>query len=187
MIINTNDYIKVYHNCFDKKILKNKTEEAISTTHWEPHFWSDTVTGEKSSRSKKELESHKGIRKHHKYFMDTLHGYIGQYMKDVNNRFLGGWAGYSQITYHRYKKGTDMAPHVDHIQSIFDGERKGIPILSVVGQLNENFSGGEFVIEDKSIKMKAGDVLIFPSNFLFSHRVNTITKGTRLSFISWVY
>jgi predicted 2-oxoglutarate/Fe(II)-dependent dioxygenase YbiX len=56
-----------------------------------------------------------------------------------------------------------------------------------VGQLNDSFEGGEFVVLDKTIKMKAGDLLIFPSNFIFEHQVKTITKGTRLSFISWVY
>ena len=57
----------------------------------------------------------------------------------------------------------------------------------MVGQLNDSFEGGEFVVLDKTIKMKAGDLLIFPSNFIFEHQVKKITKGTRLSFISWVY
>ncbi len=79
-----------------------------------------------------------------------------------------------------------MASHIDHITSIFE-DKKGVPVLSVVGQLNDSFEGGEFVVLDKTIKMKAGDLLIFPSNFIFEHQVKKITKGTRLSFISWVY
>ena len=39
-----------------------------------------------------------------------------------------------------------MAEHCDHISSLFDGQIKGIPMLSVVGQLNDNFEGGEFVM-----------------------------------------
>jgi predicted 2-oxoglutarate/Fe(II)-dependent dioxygenase YbiX len=81
-----------------------------------------------------------------------------------------------------------MAEHCDHIQSMFDGERKGIPILSVLCILNDNYSGGEFIMfKDKEIKLKQGDLLIFPSNFLFPHKVEPVTRGTRYSFISWVW
>ena len=199
MIINTDDYIKLYNNCFETKALKltikelnslkvTKTiEEFIPTDRWQPHTWRDTATGKYSTREKQELESTKFISKNNKYFMDTLFEYIGRYMKDINHPYLNSWAGYNFITYHRYKKGTDMAAHIDHIQSIFDGTVRGVPILSIVGQLNDSFKGGEFQILDKNIRMKAGDILIFPSNFFFIHKVNLITKGTRLSFVSWVY
>ena len=36
-------------------------------------------------------------------------------------------------------------------------------------------------------KLNQGDVLIFPSNFLYPHKVNSIKKGTRYSFVSWVW
>ena len=29
--------------------------------------------------------------------------------------------------------------HADHIHSMFDGEKKGIPILSVLGVLNDDY------------------------------------------------
>ena len=81
-----------------------------------------------------------------------------------------------------------MAKHCDHIKDMFDGDRKGIPTLSVVGLLNDNFEGGEFVMfDDYIIKLKQGDVLIFPSNFLYPHKVNPVKKGIRDSFVSWVW
>jgi predicted 2-oxoglutarate/Fe(II)-dependent dioxygenase YbiX len=201
MIINTDDYIGLYHDCFEKKILQKTIKELqslpslkkinfkkpISDNHWQSHSWIDPATGKNSVRSKNELESTRWLAKDHKYYMDVLHKYIGEYIKQLKHSHFCGWAGYSQLTFHRYKKETNMDSHIDHIQTIFDGKIRGVPILSVVGQLNDNFEGGEFVVQDKKIKMKAGDILIFPSNFLFVHRVNTITKGTRLSFISWVY
>ena len=79
-----------------------------------------------------------------------------------------------------------MANHVDHIHSIFDGENKGVPIISVVGLLNDNFVGGEFIFNDEhTIKLKQGDILLFPSNFIYAHRVNDIEEGIRYSFVSW--
>ena len=81
-----------------------------------------------------------------------------------------------------------MKIHYDHITSLFDGERRGIPVLSVVGLLNDNYQGGEFVLfKDHKIELKVGDILVFPSNFMYPHRVDQITKGTRYSFVSWAW
>ena len=80
-----------------------------------------------------------------------------------------------------------MALHADHIQSLFDGERKGIPILSILGVLNDNYKGGEFVLIDKVIDFKGGDILIFPSNFMYPHKVEPVIEGTRYSYISWLW
>ena len=80
-----------------------------------------------------------------------------------------------------------MALHADHIHSMFDGERKGIPILSVLGVLNDDYEGGEFVLIDEKIDLSKGDIIIFPSNFMYPHKVEPVTKGTRYSYISWIW
>jgi len=81
-----------------------------------------------------------------------------------------------------------MAEHCDHINSIFDGQRKGIPTLSIVGSLNDDYEGGDFIMfEDKKIDIKQGELIIFPSLFLYPHRVEPVIKGTRYSYVSWIY
>jgi predicted 2-oxoglutarate/Fe(II)-dependent dioxygenase YbiX len=71
---------------------------------------------------------------------------------------------------------------------MFDGEMKGIPTLSFVGQLNDDFVGGEFVMwKDQVIEMHKGTVIVFPSVFLYPHRVDAVKSGTRYSFVSWAY
>jgi predicted 2-oxoglutarate/Fe(II)-dependent dioxygenase YbiX len=81
-----------------------------------------------------------------------------------------------------------MAEHCDHIHSLFDGEIKGIPTMSLVGLLNDNYQGGEFVMwQDTVIPLKQGDVMVFPSNFLYPHRVDPVTRGTRHSFVAWAW
>jgi predicted 2-oxoglutarate/Fe(II)-dependent dioxygenase YbiX len=71
---------------------------------------------------------------------------------------------------------------------LFDGERKGIPILSIVGLLNDNYEGGKFIFfENHEIVLKKGDIMIFPSIFMFPHRVENVTKGVRNSFVSWTW
>ena len=81
-----------------------------------------------------------------------------------------------------------MKEHWDGIQSIFDGENKGVPIMSCLGILNDNYKGGELVFfQDQIYKVNKGDILIFPSNFLYPHKVNEVTEGTRYSFVSWAF
>ena len=79
-----------------------------------------------------------------------------------------------------------MNGHIDHIHSIFDGVHKGIPIISVIGLLNDDYKGGEFMFnEEYKVELKQGDIVLFPSNFLYPHRVNNIREGTRYSFVTW--
>ena len=41
--------------------------------------------------------------------------------------------------------------------------------------------------EEKEIKLKKGDIVVFPSVFMYPHRVDRITEGVRDSFVSWVW
>jgi len=62
--------------------------------------------------------------------------------------------------------------------------------ISISITLNSDFEGGEFIFDfDENIvqyPQNVGDALLFPSNFLFPHQVNKITKGTRYALIAWV-
>ena len=120
--------------------------------------------------------------------MRNLWNQIDNYIKNFNFPWFNGWVGYTQIRYNKYTENKRMALHCDHIHSMFDGERKGIPILSCLGVLNDNYEGGEFIMfDDYKIQLKQGDLLIFPSNFMYPHKVEPVKKGTRHSYVSWVY
>ena len=62
--------------------------------------------------------------------------------------------------------------------------------LSISICLNNEYQGGEFVFDlpegKHTIPQNVGDAVIFPSNFMFPHQVNKITKGTRYALIGWV-
>ena len=93
---------------------------------------------------------------------------------------------WSACRLNRYGEGTCMRAHYDHIHSLFDGERRGIPVISVIGSLNDDFEGGELVFyDDFKVEMDKGDILLFPSNFMYPHRVEEVTKGERYTFVSW--
>ena len=122
------------------------------------------------------------------FLMQRTWDALKSYTTEYGGKHWGTWAGYSGIRFNRYDKNTQMKAHCDHIHSMFDGQRKGIPICSILGQLNTNYTGGEFIMwEDTEIKMEAGDVLVFPSNFMYPHEVKEVTKGTRYSWVSWCW
>ena len=53
-----------------------------------------------------------------------------------------------------------MAEHCDHIHSIFEGERKGIPVMTALGSLNDDYMGGEFLYDVKGYykRLKQGEM-----------------------------
>ena len=189
---NLDSYVKRIPNFLNKKIC-NQTIKEIKKLKWSQHEFYDVNTKELINRSgKQELEvsmnmnDDEGIDS--KIIMEKLWLAIESYIKDYNFDWFISWQGYSRIRFNRYSKTKKMAEHCDHIHSMFDGQIKGVPILSIVGVLNDNYEGGEFIMfKNKKIELLAGDLLIFPSNFLYPHRVDPVKKGTRYSYVSWVY
>jgi predicted 2-oxoglutarate/Fe(II)-dependent dioxygenase YbiX len=102
--------------------------------------------------------------------------------------WYSSWQGYTEVRFNRYREDTNMKLHCDHIHSMFDGQRKGVPTLTVLGGLNNGYEGGDLVFwQDTPITLKSGEIMIFPSNFLYPHRVDMVTKGTRYSYVSWTW
>jgi predicted 2-oxoglutarate/Fe(II)-dependent dioxygenase YbiX len=62
--------------------------------------------------------------------------------------------------------------------------------LSISICLNNEYYGGEFVFninkQELTYPQNIGDAIVFPSNFMFPHQVNKVTKGTRYALIGWV-
>lgn len=96
------------------------------------------------------------------------------------------FAGINQIDFLKYSENGKYEIHSD------DGSRTTRRITIIVN-LNNDYDGGDFIffnpINKKDIihreKLNKGTILIFPSNFLYPHSVEPITKGNRYSLVSW--
>jgi hypothetical protein len=119
------------------------------------------------------------------YLMQRIWDGYKAYIDDLNFEWFRGWSGYSGLRFNKYCQDQLMSLHCDHISNLFDGVKKGIPTMSALGLLNNDYEGGEFIMWDRKIEFNAGDLMIFPSNFLYPHKVDPITKGERYSFVSW--
>ncbi len=121
------------------------------------------------------------------HIFKKLEAPLRMYFEDRKQGFLV--KRLSPPRFNKYVEGQTMDWHVDHIHSLFDGNLKGIPILSINTLLNEDYEGGEFCFnlggEEVVYKLSAGQSLIWPSVFLYPHHVKPVTKGERQAFITW--
>jgi predicted 2-oxoglutarate/Fe(II)-dependent dioxygenase YbiX len=158
---------------------------------WEKHKWNNYASGETSSEPTKELDvmpcTKEQQAKITPYLVEALNKYQEKHSVP-GEKTHGPWLSkFSPIRFNRYPVGTMMREHYDHIHSIFDGQMKGVPLVSIVANLNEDYEGSEFYCRGEKIELKTGDILLFPSNFMYPHEVRETTKGTRYSFVSWAF
>jgi predicted 2-oxoglutarate/Fe(II)-dependent dioxygenase YbiX len=188
-MINLEDYIKVYPK-LDKEFC-NQIIFELKKSEWEQHKFYNNKDKLFSPRSgNKELDVTWDNIPSKKELTAKTWETISQYiLTDLNKSYFSGWSGFTNIRFNRYEETKFMALHCDHIHSMFDGDIKGIPIISVLGLLNDDFEGGEFLMfdDEKKMDLKAGDIMIFPSLFLYPHRVAPVTKGIRYAFVAWVW
>lgn len=185
---NIQDYIKIYHNHIDKQICELTIKE-LDNAQWMKNSFVGYKKDDEVTLSNNELDvcyadvSTRGL------LMFDIHRALMNYIvNDFNFPWFNGWNGYTGIRFNRYNEGQEMSKHCDHITINEDGLRKGVPILSIIGLLNDDYEGGEFVMfDDDVIELKCGDMMVFPSSFLYPHKVKPVTKGVRNAFVSWAW
>ena len=180
------DYVYVT-NVIPKELCK-RTIKILEKNKWQKHQWYNANDGSRISEETKELD----VTDYNRELQAETAKFLVKAYAEYETKFRGNTkktAGicnsFSPFRLNKYSKGMLMRKHYDHIHSIFDGSRKGIPCLSFIGILNNNFTGGDFIIRDKKIKTKTRDIIIFPSCFLYPHEVTEVKKGARYSFVSW--
>ena len=173
---------------------KELCEELIDECNkgiWQKHRWNNYATGTMTSEPTKELDVMNSTKEQQAKITPYLAKALGEYQEKVSKqgeKTGPGWlTKFSPIRFNRYPVGTMMREHYDHIHSIFDGQMKGVPLVSIVANLNEDYEGSEFYCRGEKIELKTGDILLFPSNFMYPHEVRETTKGTRYSFVSWAF
>jgi len=182
-----NNYIYTT-NAVPKKICKELIKQ-INKKEWQKHKWYNSQNNTYHSEEKKELDVQATSQEMQNvitpFLVKAYHEYNEKFSNPNFTKLANLATKFSPIRFNRYKKGMMMRMHYDHIRSLFDGIHKGIPVLSFIGILNEDYTGGELIINNQKINSKTGDIIIFPSCFLYPHEIKEVKKGTRYSFVSW--
>ncbi|ANV88380.1 Fe2+-dependent dioxygenase [Picosynechococcus sp. PCC 7117] len=89
------------------------------------------------------------------------------------------------LLFSRYGPGMAYGRHTDN--ALMNGMRSDVSFTLFLNEPSD-YEGGELVIEgadsEQSYKLPAGTAIAYPSTSL--HRVNVVTKGTRLVAVGWV-
>jgi hypothetical protein len=103
-----------------------------------------------------------------------------QVVKDYTRRYNIGELRYWEATnYVRYGVGQHFQEHHDHGYSYNC-------VVSLVAYPNDDYEGGElfFRLQSVQAKARAGDVFIFPSNFMYPHRAMPVKSGVKYSMVT---
>lgn len=84
----------------------------------------------------------------------------------------------------RYRTGQTYGSHVD--DALMGGGRTDLSFTLFLSD-PDSYDGGALIVQDtleeRAIKLAAGDLILYPSNTL--HRVEPVTSGTRLAIVGW--
>jgi hypothetical protein len=178
------DYVKLYR--FLDREFCNTTVKSITNADWSKHTYYDYITDRHNSFDD-DLSITYAANPFKTMIQRRLTEPVNQYISELGVSWFTSWNEASEIRFNRYNTGTNMKIHCDHIHTLFDGRRRGIPILTLLGLLNDDFQGGEFKLCGETVNLGVGDIIVFPSNFMYPHEVTTVTQGTRYSYVSWVH
>lgn len=159
--------------------------DSIKNKSWSSHMWSRDGK-DNFSYPTKEL----GVLEATPDLEDILNPLISLSVKYYND-FIGSEkvsqvTCFSPVRFNRYQKGQTMRIHCDHIKTLFEGEVKGIPVLSIIINFNDDYKGGDLIFwDDYKVDLGEGDVVVFPSLFLFPHRIEEVTENIRYSGVAW--
>jgi hypothetical protein len=81
----------------------------------------------------------------------------------------------------KYQEGQSYQLH-------YDGSSNVVRTISAICYLNSDYEGGELEFPNFKIKIKpqAGMLILFPSNFAYSHIAHPVTKGTKYALVTWI-
>lgn len=165
--------------------------DEVEKREWRPHSWYNAAANTFGSEATMELDVQNITAEHQQlltpFMIQAGAAYNAKYHFECE-RTMQIMNKFSAIRFNRYSPGQIMRRHHDHIHSIFSGDEKGIPVLSFILNLNDDYEGADLVFwEDYKVPLGKGDIIMFPSLFLFPHMVTEATKGKRYSAVSWAW
>ena len=166
--------------------------QEIEKRDWNPHTWYNSQSESYGSEETMELDVQSTSPELQQLLTPIIIQAGGLYNQNfaflqcdrtqqIMNKFTG-------LRFNRYAPGQIMRQHHDHIHSIFDGKEKGIPVLSFILNFNDDYEGAKlFFWDDYELDLGKGDIVMWPSNFLYPHGVTEATKGKRYSAVTWAW
>ena len=131
------------------------------------------------------------------------HNQFLKYKKEIENFYNVVLTNSTEIQALEYKQGYFYVKHADDSSELVDDDGNTVGFLNVAPQRKlttvlfctncDDYEGGELkfnYLYDKDgnckiIKPNAGDMIVFPSNPIYSHEVMEVKSGYRLTAVQW--
>lgn len=185
--------IVVYKGVLTKDLdIINRLEEALSDSSdkyfsWQPAYvgyrqlipeYRDCVDYKFKKTDLMHFESEKSTKLQNLWqdVYDRKKEAVKDYCRMFNIADLRYWEAFNFI---KYEPGNHFMEHHDHSFSYNC-------TVSLVAYVNDDYEGGElyFRLQNLNIKPKAGDLVIFPSNFVYPHQAKPVISGTKYSIVT---
>jgi|LakMenE01Jun11ns_1017448.scaffolds.fasta_scaffold9849624_3 hypothetical protein len=182
----------IYKDYFDVKDFLTDFEEEAEKA-WGYVSWSQSKTGSGNGNSISEYRSSVEAD-----FSCLLYDNVVDDVKDLSKKALEifkdidkciwdyresfnlSLEAHENINLLKYENNAQYHSHHDHAS--INGR-----ILSLVACFSDGFEGGEleFPFFDLKIKLEKNSLVLFPSNFPYTHIAHPVTSGTKYSLVTW--
>ena len=83
------------------------------------------------------------------------------------------------VNFVKYEQGTHFSYHSDHAHHY-------VCTISTIAYYNDDYEGGELAFDKLNLKFKpaSGDVVVFPSTFIYSHASLPVIEGTKFAAVT---
>ena len=184
------DFIKVYNNVLDKKIIS----KFLLYANESKQFQNAPIETKQGTRVNTDIRDVKTLPLNdnnpsltnvhwYNYFNNCFIQNLERYRNDTNSEYLH-YEKYFEMNVLKYHKDNFYTWHTDH-------GFKTPRTMSVILFCNDEYEGGEIFFKlpnqnDFIIQGKVGDLVLFPSNFMYAHCVKPVTKGERITVVGWI-
>ena len=187
------DHILHLKSFIDKDLCKQVVDElnSINNTDKSSQYSDGLMNDEADSYFDPDIESLEIIKK--KIFDDGIKEYAEKVRAFNWSYYNNKRFRYSEMMVRRYHPDSELSYHHDDIIiEIFPhwfSRRQNIITANIYFNDSTDYEGGDlkFAASNKLISPSIGDVVLFPSNWMYYHKVTKITSGTRYAGTLWFF
>ena len=184
--------VYVYRNTLPKELdIVNRLEKAISENNDEWFKWSEALVGDRiSMKDYRDCVDFKVGKNDFNINQKAANSDLKNIYEDIDSRLKVCLDHYTTkynikmeyqevVNFVKYSSGQHFQVHSDHGFSY-------ICTVSTVMYLNDDYVGGGlwFPHLDYTYQPQAGDIVLFPSTFIYSHAALPVESGTKYSAVT---
>jgi len=185
--------IAIYRNQLPNDLnIPQRLEALMNVNPSSPHYqWQEAMVGHRQKmpeyRSCHDFKIHKALAEQCKNTtyddIYKIYAEVGGKIKSRVDEYCGPYnisMNYMEsINFVKYEKGDHFSYHADHGFSY-------VCVVSSIAYLNDDYEGGElsFYKLDMKFKPSYGDIIVFPSAYIYAHAALPVTSGVKYSAVT---